>query len=110
MEHFRYYLRQQMGDPEENADLWRDRSALTFADHVRAKLLIIHGTNDPRCPVSQARVSRDRLVELGRREGTDPDADFEYHEFADEGHGPSGDIAGKIRNYRLLVDFLARRL
>ncbi|WP_045233804.1 S9 family peptidase [Deinococcus pimensis] len=101
-----YYFRGLMGDPVEDADLWRDRSAVTHAANLRAPMLMLHGTNDPRCPVSQARVFRDRLLELGRREGED----FEYHEFEDEGHGPGGDIQGKIRNYRLLADFLARRL
>lgn len=110
MEHFRYYFRQQMGDPEENRALWRDRSAVEFADRLRAKLLMVHGVNDPRCPISQARVFRDRLVELGYREGRGEGDDFEYHEFGDEGHGPSGDIEGTIRTYRLLADFLERRL
>ncbi len=110
MEHFRYYFRQQMGDPEADRALWRDRSAIEFADRLKAKLLIIHGVNDPRCPVSQSRIFRERILDLGKREGTGPDDDFEYHEFGDEGHGPSGDIQGKIRTYRLLVDFLERRL
>jgi dipeptidyl aminopeptidase/acylaminoacyl peptidase len=98
-----------MGDPEEDRALWRDRSAIEFADRLRAKIMILHGTNDPRCPISQARIFRERLLELGRKEGTGPDDDFEYHEFGDEGHG-AGDIAGKIRTYRLLADFLERRL
>lgn len=110
MEHFRYYFRQQMGDPEEDFALWRDRSAIEFADRLKAKLLILHGTNDPRCPITQARIFRERILALGKREGTAPDDDFEYHEFADEGHGPSGDIAGKIRTYKLVADFLQRRL
>jgi dipeptidyl aminopeptidase/acylaminoacyl peptidase len=99
-----------MGDPEENRALWRDRSAIEFADRLKAKLLILHGTNDPRCPITQARIFRDKILTLGKREGTGPDDDFEYHEFDDEGHGPSGDIAGKIRTYKLVADFLQRRL
>lgn len=110
MEHFRYYFRQQMGDPVEDHALWRDRSAIEHADKLRAKLLIVHGVNDPRCPISQSRIFRERILELGKCEGTGPDDDFEYHEFGDEGHGPSGDIQGKLRTYRLLVDFLERRL
>lgn len=106
MEHFKHFLREQMGDPEENRALWRDRSAVEFAGQVQAKLLILHGVNDPRCPVSQSRIFRERLLSHGKREGED----FEYHEFADEGHGPSGDIGGKIRTYKLLADFLERRL
>lgn len=105
MEHFKYFLREQMGDPEANADLWADRSAVNFAQNLKAKLLIVHGRNDPRCPVEQARIFRDRLLKLGYRDGVD----FEYVEFEDEGHG-SNDIEHKIRTYRLLVDFLDRVL
>jgi dipeptidyl aminopeptidase/acylaminoacyl peptidase len=82
MEHFKYFLREQMGDPEENAELWAERSAINFADNLRATLLMIHGVNDPRCPVDQSRIFRDRLVELGRTERQD----FEYVEYGDEGH------------------------
>lgn len=105
MEHFKYYLRWQMGEPGENEALWRDRSALTHAGNLRAKLLLVHGENDPRCPVEQSRLFRDRLVELGYEEGED----FEYVELAGEGHG-SSDIAQKVRTYRLLSDFMTRRL
>ncbi len=105
MEHFKYYLRWQMGDPEENAALWKERSAINYAGNLQAKLLIVHGANDPLCPVEQARIFRDKLLELGCKEGDD----FEYHEFADEGHGYT-DIAQKIRAYRLLADFMERRL
>ena len=105
MEHFKYFLREQMGDPEADAALWADRSAINFADRLQAKLLMVHGVNDPRCPVEQSRIFRDRLVELGRREGVD----FEYVELADEGHG-SNDIEQKIRTFRILADYLDRVL
>ncbi|UCC64812.1 MAG: S9 family peptidase, partial [Anaerolineae bacterium] len=105
MPHFKYYLRQMMGDPQTDADLWRDRSAIHFMGNLEARLFIVHGINDPRCPIEQARVVRDRLLELGRVEGED----FEYVELGKEGHG-SGDIEQKIRSYRLLADFMERRL
>jgi dipeptidyl aminopeptidase/acylaminoacyl peptidase len=105
-----YYFRSQMGDPDSDFDLWRDRSAVTHAANLRAKMLIVHGSNDPRCPIEQAHLFRDRLLALGRTMGTHPDNDFEYAEFTDEGHGAAGDIQGKLRQYRLLEDFLARRL
>ena len=100
-----YYFRTMMGDPVENAELWRDRSAITHAANLKAHLLMMHGTNDPRCPINQARGFRDALTANGREEGRD----FEYVEFADEGHG-AGDIAGKTRSYRLMAEYLARRL
>ena len=105
MEHFKYYFREQMGDPEKDFALWRDRSAIEFADQLKAKLLMVHGVNDPRCPVDQSRIFRDRLLELGRKEGED----FEYVELADEGHG-SSDIKQKIRTFRILADYLEKVL
>ncbi len=110
MEHFKYYLRQQMGDPDEQEMLYRDRSATTHAEQLRAKMLILHGTNDPRCPIGQARLFRDRIAALGKTEGAAPDDDFEYHEFSDEGHGSSGDAVGMIRSWRIVANFLGRRL
>ncbi|GGL96227.1 S9 family peptidase [Deinococcus aerophilus] len=100
-----YYFRTMMGDPVANAGLWRDRSAVTHAAALKAHLFMMHGTNDPRCPVNQARGFRDALRANGREEGRD----FEYVEFEDEGHG-AGDIAGKVRSYRLMADYLARQL
>ncbi len=105
MEHFKYYFREQMGDPEKDRALWRDRSAIEFADQLKAKLLMVHGVNDPRCPVEQSQVFRDKLLELGRKEGED----FEYVELTDEGHG-SSDIQQKIRTFRILADYLDRAL
>jgi dipeptidyl aminopeptidase/acylaminoacyl peptidase len=104
-EHFRYFLREQMGDPEKDRDLWRDRSAIEFADQLRAKLLMVHGVNDPRCPVSQSRIFREKLLSLGKREGED----FDYVELTDEGHG-SADIQQKIRTFTILADYLDRIL
>ncbi|MGB1288931.1 MAG: alpha/beta hydrolase family protein, partial [Aggregatilineales bacterium] len=105
MDHFKYYLVQQMGDPDENADLWVDRSAVNFADKMTSHLLIMHGLNDPRCPIEQARVFRDALLAAGKAEGDD----FEYMELGDQGHG-TGDISQKIKTYKLLIDYFNRRL
>lgn len=104
-QHFRHFLRTQMGDPEADRALWRDRSALEFADRVTAKMLILHGTNDPRCPVSQSRLFVDKLRALGKRDGED----FTYVEWGDEGHG-SVDIAAKIRRFSLVLDWLSEAL
>jgi len=103
MDHFKYYLRTLMGDPQENEALWKDRSAINFVENLKAKLLILHGVNDPRCPVEQSRIFRDRMLELGYKEHDD----FEYVEFADVGHA-SSDIKQKTATYQLIADFLDR--
>ncbi|WP_162224405.1 S9 family peptidase [Halorussus amylolyticus] len=107
MPHFQAVLEEQMGDPDENADLWRDRSPITHVEDMEAPILMIHGVNDPRCPVSQARCFRDALEDRGWTEGED--GDFEYEELVDEGHG-STDIDQKIRSFRLVEEYLDRRL
>lgn len=98
---YQYILRLMMGNPAENEVLWRDRSAIHFAENLEAKLLMIHGANDARCPVSQARAFRDRLIELGYREGTD----FEYVELGKIGHG-SSDIGESIETYGTITRYL----
>lgn len=102
MVHFQYLLRTMLGDPQENEALWRDRSAITFADQVKAKLLIVHGVNDPRCPIAQARNFRDALIAGGN-------TNFEYIEL-DEGHGSGGDPDGLEHMLTLVADFLAQNL
>ena len=105
MAHFQYILRQQMGDPEENYDLWRARSPIEHVDAMERPIHIVHGVNDPRCPIDQARLFRDALTDRGWVEGDD----FEYTELGDEGHG-STDIEQKVRKFDLLCDYLDRRL
>jgi len=105
MAHFKYYLRQMMGDPEEHEALWRERSAVTYVDQLKAELLMVHGINDPRCPIRQARDFRDQLLVRGLTQGQE----FEYVEL-EEGHGAGGDPTGTERMYRLVTDFLSRRL
>ena len=38
----------------EDEALQRDRSPLTFADHIVAPLLLLHGDQDLRCPFSES--------------------------------------------------------
>ena len=106
MEHFKFYFRQQMGDPIKNKELWIKRSPITHIHNIKSPLLLIHGKNDPRCPVSQSHIVVAKLKEHGFEEGVD----FEYVEYDNEGHGSSGDISGKIRSLKLLDDFLYRKI
>ncbi|MHA1155667.1 MAG: alpha/beta hydrolase family protein, partial [Candidatus Heimdallarchaeota archaeon] len=106
MPHFKYFLARQMGNPIDDKDLWYDRSAVNFAENMTAKLLIFHGVNDPRCPISQARIFRDKLNELGKKEGED----YEYMELDSVGHGGFGDIATRKLTVKTMVDFFKRAL
>ncbi|QSG02223.1 S9 family peptidase [Natranaeroarchaeum sulfidigenes] len=106
MPHFRTELMEKyLGTPEENPDLYAERSPITHAENLDAPLFLVHGVNDRRVPVSQARLFRDRLDELGYEDG----AGYEYRELGEEGHA-SSDQDQKLRMFRLLTDFLDRRV
>jgi dipeptidyl aminopeptidase/acylaminoacyl peptidase len=106
MPHFRTELMEKnLGTPEEHPELYRERSPVEYAGNLSCPLLMVHGVNDRRVPVEQARLYRDRLEELGYEAGED----FELVELGEEGHA-SSDIDQKIRLFRTLDDFLERRV
>lgn len=104
-ERSRYHLREQMGDPATRGDLWTARSPVTHAHRLMAKLLLMHGIHDPRCPIEHARAFRTRLLDAGKREGVD----FDYVEYDDFGH-QSLDGEQRARQYGVIANFLQRIL
>lgn len=108
MEHFKYYFRQQMGDPAKERDLWEERSPLNYASQVKHPLLLIHGKNDPRCPVSESRNFVQALQKAGKKQGRD--GDFDYIEYEDEGHGMTTDIDHRIRIFKDTFGYLELKL
>jgi dipeptidyl aminopeptidase/acylaminoacyl peptidase len=108
MPHFRTELVEKyLGTPAENPELYEERSPTTHAGNLAAPLLILHGVNDRRVPISQARLFREALEKNGFEIGED--ADFEYRELGEEGHA-STDIDQKARTFHLLEDFFERRV
>jgi dipeptidyl aminopeptidase/acylaminoacyl peptidase len=57
---------ENMGDPEDNKELWHARSPYFFLDKVSAPVQLICGENDPRCPASDSIDAHDKLLELGK--------------------------------------------
>jgi dipeptidyl aminopeptidase/acylaminoacyl peptidase len=86
------------GDPSTRPDLFRERSPITYADQVRAPLLILAGENDSRCPIRQIWNYVGRL----RSRGLEP----EVYTYA-TGHA-SFDTDEKLRQAAIVLDFLAR--
>ncbi len=72
----------EMGNPESNTALLRERSPIVHVDQFEGPLLMLHGAKDMTSPVSHARRFREALIEHGCEEGYD----FEYHEYEDHGH------------------------
>lgn len=57
---------ENMGYPEDNEQLWHDRSPYFFLERVAAPVQMISGKYDPRCPASDAIDARDKLAKLGK--------------------------------------------
>ena len=88
------------GTPDEVADLYVERSPLTYVDRVQAPVLVLAGDNDSRCPIQQALNYVDALRARG--------GDVELYRF-DAGHG-SMVIDERVRQMRAELDFLLPRL
>jgi len=76
---WRRFMKQWVGDPDEDHDFLLERSPITYVDNVRAPLLVIQGANDPRVVKAES----DQMVERLRAKGRT----VEYLVFDDEGHG-----------------------
>lgn len=78
-EDLQHWDRENFGDPQENYDLWYQRSPFFFLDRIQAPVQLICGAHDPRCPASESIAARDALATLGKP------VDFVL--YPDEGHG-----------------------
>ncbi len=90
--------------PLDDVGLYRERSPLTFAEHIAVPLLVLHGDADPVVPIEQSL----RLVER-IRSSDDPThrGTVEFHVMEGEGHGFRA-VDNKLAEYRLIGDFLSR--
>ncbi len=57
---------ENFGDPNENHDLWRERSPSFFLESVKAPLQLICGRHDARCPVSDSIQAYEDLKRMGK--------------------------------------------
>ena len=92
---------ENMGDPEENRELWIARSPYYFLDKVNAPVQLICGGLDPRCPAGDSIDARDKLVEFGKQ--------VELLLYKDEGHSFLK-IENILDSEIKRMDFLARVL
>lgn len=95
----REYDRFYMGDPQQNRELWYDRSPVNFAARARAPTLLLAGGNDVRDPATEAM----QMAEAMRKAGVQA----ELHVYPDEGHAISR-VVNQVDLYRRAVDFLDR--
>jgi dipeptidyl aminopeptidase/acylaminoacyl peptidase len=94
---YRRAIREAEYGPLSDEEFLTAISPLTNAEQIRAPLLLVHGENDPRVPVDEARqIARS----IKARGGT-----VETLIFPDEGHG-IGKLSNRLIFYRKMVEFL----
>lgn len=98
---FKEFVIELLGRPEENAALYKDRSAINFVSQINAPILIWHRANDSRCPLQPVQKFADQLKALGKP--------YEFHVVEGEGHG-SQKTENLARQYKGVVSFLLRNL
>jgi len=93
----------EYGDIHDPADrqFFTEISPLTHVQDVHAPVMVLHGANDPRDPVTES----DQFVRGIREHG----GEVEYLRFPDEGHGIRK-LANRIIAYRRIAAFLERTL
>ena len=99
--HFREVAVELLGTPEENASLYRDRSAINFVSQIKAPILIWHEANDSRAPLQPVQKFADQLRALGKS--------YELHVVEGEGHGFQK-LDNLVKSYKGVVSFLLKNL
>jgi dipeptidyl aminopeptidase/acylaminoacyl peptidase len=97
----RAYREREYGTLADDREFLRSVSPLERAGEIRAPLLLIHGANDPRVPLSEAEQIHEALTSRGR--------ECELLVYGDEGHGLAK-RANRLDAVPKAVEFLARHL
>jgi dipeptidyl aminopeptidase/acylaminoacyl peptidase len=97
----RYYREREYGSLERDRDFLEQVSPLTHVDRMRAPLLIVHGANDPRVPLSEAQQIHRVLEDKG--------IPCELLVYPDEGHGLLK-LTNRLEMYPRAAAFLERVL
>ena len=88
------------GTPDETPEAHRIASPITYAEHVKAPILVIQGCNDTRCPAPQMEAYETRLKALGKS--------IQVHWF-EAGH-VAGDMEQAIAHQSLKLQFATQVL
>ncbi len=100
-EDLQLYSIQQMGHPDENPQLYRDRSPVNFAQNIRAPVFIIHGARDPNVTMGNTDEIEPRLTKYNKP--------YEKKVYPDEGHGLLK-LKNRIDSLKLTRNFFQRHL
>jgi dipeptidyl aminopeptidase/acylaminoacyl peptidase len=94
-------MKRFVGDPDEDEELLRERSPMTYIENVKTPLLVIQGATDPRVVKGESDQLVEKLRSLGRT--------VEYKVFEDEGHGFTK-RENEVEAMRLSAEWLEQHL
>jgi len=97
----RAHREKEYGSLEQDREFLESISPIHKVDRIQAPLLVIHGANDPRVPVTEADQIVHRLRSRGHR--------VTYLRYEDEGHKISK-LRNRIGSFSRMADFLDRYL
>jgi dipeptidyl aminopeptidase/acylaminoacyl peptidase len=100
-EYRRAHRESEYGSLAENREFLESISPLNQVDNITAPLMVIHGANDPRVPLSEAQQLADALEQR--------QVPVELLVFDDEGHGIMK-LNNKLVLYPAVIDFLEKVL
>jgi dipeptidyl aminopeptidase/acylaminoacyl peptidase len=88
------------GTPQEAPSRYAESSPITYAEHVRAPVLVLQGRNDTRTPARQIELYEAKMKSLGKR--------IDVHWFEAGHDGPFADVERGIAIYEVVLDWARR--
>ena len=96
------YLERYMGLPEVNAAEYKRASSINFAEGLKGKLLIVHGSGDDNVHYQGTEMLINRLIEL--------DKPFEFMEYPNRSHSINEGKGTSLHLHRLIARYLEEHL
>jgi dipeptidyl-peptidase-4 len=96
------YQERYMGLPQQNVDGYRAGSPINFAEGLRGKLLLVHGTGDDNVHFQGSELLINRLIELGKP--------FDFMEYPSRTHAIKEGPGTMLHLRSLLIRYLEEHL
>ena len=96
------YQERYMGLPDANADAYRRAAPINFAEGLKGKLLIIHGSGDDNVHIQGTEMLLNRLIELGKQ--------FDFMEYPNRSHAINEGQGTLLHLHRMIARYLEENL
>ena len=96
------YQERYMGLPQDNAEGYRQGSAINFAEGLEGHLLIVHGSGDDNVHFQGTELLVNRLIELGKS--------FDFMVYPGRTHAINEGPGTRLHIYKLLARYLEEHL